>query len=41
MDKRYAEYTAEDVLYELEKERGLTEKHFQMADGSMLAVSYP
>ena len=41
MNKSYSEYRAEDVLYELEAQRGLSEKHFQMADGSMLAVSYP
>lgn len=34
------EYTADDVLYELDYMRTETEKHFHMANGSDIAVSY-
>ena len=33
-------FKAEDVLYEVEDLRTETEKHFQMSDGTVLAVSY-
>ena len=35
------EYAAEDVVRELEEYRSETEKHFQMSDGTSLAVEYP
>ena len=41
MEKKYTEYRAEDVLREIESQRGLTEKHFQLTDGSVIGVAYP
>ena len=34
------EYTADDVLWEIDEKRTETEKHFHMANGSDIAVSY-
>ena len=34
------EYTADDVLWEIEAKRSGTEKHFRLANGSDIAVSY-
>ena len=35
-----AEYTASDVLWEIEEKRTETEKHFRLANGSDIAVAY-
>ena len=34
------EYTASDVLWEIEEKRTETEKHFRLANGSDIAVAY-